>query len=66
MRSAPDPFHSSARRHGVNDLDIQHAVEHSLAIEDIGEDQTDGLSSARIERATCSNWSSSSTSAARS
>ena len=31
-------IHSSARRHGVNDLDIQHAVEHSLAIEDIGED----------------------------
>lgn len=31
-------IHSSARRHGVDDLDIQHAVEHSLAIEDIGED----------------------------
>jgi len=31
-------IHSSARRHGVNDLDIQHAVEHALAIEDIGED----------------------------
>ncbi len=31
-------IHSSARRHGVKDLDIQHAVEHSLAIEDIGED----------------------------
>ena len=31
-------IHSSARRHGANDLDIQHAVEHSLAIEDIGED----------------------------
>jgi hypothetical protein len=31
-------IHSSARRHGVNDLDIQHAVDHSLAIEDIGED----------------------------
>ena len=29
---------SSAGRHGVDDLDIQHAVEHSLAIEDIGED----------------------------
>jgi hypothetical protein len=31
-------IHPSARRHGVDDLDIQHAVEHSLAIEDIGED----------------------------
>ena len=31
-------IHSSARRHGVDDLDIQHAVAHSLAIEDIGED----------------------------
>jgi len=31
-------IHSSARRHGVDDLDIQHAVEYSLAIEDIGED----------------------------
>ncbi len=31
-------IHSSARRHGVDELDIQHAVAHSLAIEDIGED----------------------------
>lgn len=31
-------IHSSARRHGVDDLDIHHAVAHSLAIEDIGED----------------------------
>ena len=31
-------IHSSAHRHGVNDLDILHAVAHSLAIEDIGED----------------------------
>lgn len=31
-------IHSSARRHGVDDLDIQHAVAHALAIEDIGED----------------------------
>lgn len=31
-------IHSSARRDGVDDLDNQHAVAHSLAIEDIGED----------------------------
>ncbi len=31
-------IHSSARRHGVDDLDIHHAVAHSMAIEDIGED----------------------------
>jgi predicted protein tyrosine phosphatase len=31
-------IHSAARRHCVSDLDIQHAVEHSLAMEDIGED----------------------------
>lgn len=31
-------IHSSARRHGVNGLDIQGAVEYSLAVEDIGED----------------------------
>lgn len=30
-------IHSSARRHGVDDLDIRHAVTHSLAIEDVGE-----------------------------
>lgn len=34
----PWDIHSSARRHDVDDLDIQHAVAHSLAIEDIGED----------------------------
>jgi hypothetical protein len=31
-------IHPSARRHGVDDLDIRHAVTHSLAIEDIDED----------------------------
>lgn len=29
---------SSARRHGVDDSDVTHAVEHSLAVEDAGED----------------------------
>jgi hypothetical protein len=38
VRYSRAEIHSSARRHGVNDLDIRHAVEHSLAFEDIGED----------------------------
>ena len=42
------------------------ALSTALAFEDIGEDQTGGLSSARIKRATCSNSSSWSTSAVRS
>lgn len=30
--------HASARRHGVADEDALHAVEHSLAVEDLGDD----------------------------
>ncbi len=30
--------HPSARKHGVADGDIRHAVDHALAIEDAGED----------------------------
>lgn len=30
--------HPSARKHGVVDEDIRHAVDHALAIEDAGED----------------------------
>lgn len=30
--------HRSARKHGVADEDILHAIDHALAIEDIGED----------------------------
>ncbi|HEY4094781.1 MAG TPA: hypothetical protein VGM33_04695 [Baekduia sp.] len=30
--------HKSARKHGVADEDILHAIDHALAIEDIGED----------------------------
>lgn len=30
--------HDSARRHGVADADIRHAIDHALAIEDAGED----------------------------
>lgn len=30
--------HPSARRHGVADEDIRHAIDHVLAIEDAGED----------------------------
>jgi len=31
-------IHSSALRHGVEDEDILHAIDHALAIEDAGED----------------------------
>lgn len=31
-------IHDSARRHGVADKDILHAVDHALAFEDAGED----------------------------
>lgn len=31
-------IHDSARRHGVADEDILHAIDHALAIEDAGED----------------------------
>ena len=30
--------HESARRHGVGDEDIHHAIDYALAIEDAGED----------------------------
>ncbi len=31
-------FHEAARKHGVADPDIAHAIDHALAIEDAGED----------------------------
>lgn len=31
-------IHESARKHGVADKDILHAIDHALAIEDAGED----------------------------
>jgi hypothetical protein len=31
-------IHASARKHGVADDDIRHAVDHALVIEDTGED----------------------------
>jgi uncharacterized DUF497 family protein len=31
-------IHESARKHGVVDEDIDHAIDHALAIEDAGED----------------------------
>lgn len=31
-------IHGSARKHGVADEDILHAIDHALVIEDIGED----------------------------
>ncbi len=31
-------IHASARKHGVAELDLLHAIDHALAIEDAGED----------------------------
>jgi uncharacterized DUF497 family protein len=31
-------IHESARKHGVADEDVNHAIDHALAIEDAGED----------------------------
>ena len=31
-------IHSSARRHGIADEDMRHAVDNAMAIEDLGED----------------------------
>jgi hypothetical protein len=31
-------IHSAARRHGIADDDMLHAVEHALAVEDLGDD----------------------------
>ena len=31
-------IHRSARKHGVDDEDIQHAIDHALLIEDAGDD----------------------------
>jgi hypothetical protein len=31
-------IHPSARRHGIVDDDILHAIEHSIVVEDLGED----------------------------
>jgi uncharacterized DUF497 family protein len=31
-------IHSSARKHGVEDVDIHYVIDHALVIEDAGED----------------------------
>jgi hypothetical protein len=31
-------IHASARKHGIADEDIRHAIDHGLAIEDAGEE----------------------------
>lgn len=31
-------IHSSARRHSIPDDDILHAIEHSMVVDDLGED----------------------------
>jgi hypothetical protein len=29
-------IHPAARRHGISDVDIEHAVKHAIAIDDLG------------------------------
>jgi hypothetical protein len=53
-------IHSSAHRHGIADDDILHAIEHSMVVDDIGEDPTGGWSSAPTAPPTSSKSSSSS------
>ena len=31
-------IHPSARRHGIADSDILHAIDHSIVVDDVGED----------------------------
>lgn len=31
-------IHPSARRHGITDEDILHAIEHSMLVDDLGDD----------------------------
>ena len=31
-------IHPSARRHGITDEDMLHAIEHSMVVDDLGED----------------------------
>jgi len=50
-------IHDSARKHGVADEDIDHAINHALAIEDAGEDPDRWLVIGPIGLATCSRWS---------
>lgn len=38
QRPTSTEIHLSARRHGVADGDLVHAIEHALAVEDVGED----------------------------
>lgn len=47
-------IHSSARRHGVADHDMLHAVADALVVEDVGEDPDRWLVIGPIGRATCS------------
>jgi hypothetical protein len=52
-------IHDSARKHGVVDKDIHHAIDHALAIEDAGEDPDRWLvigPSGLIVQAICWRW----------
>jgi hypothetical protein len=46
-------IHESARKHGVADPDIVHAIDHPLALEDAGEDPDRWLLIGPDTRATC-------------
>ncbi|MDP9069368.1 MAG: hypothetical protein M3N53_13625 [Actinomycetota bacterium] len=46
----------SSRRHGIDDEDMQHGVEHALVIEEIGDDPLRFLVLVRIERGICWSW----------
>jgi hypothetical protein len=52
--------HPSARRHGIGDDDILHAVEFSVVVDDVGEILTGGWSSDPTAPGTCSRSSCSS------
>ena len=56
-------IYESARKHGIDDDDIVHAVDHALAVYDIGEDDDEPIRSLRLDptgqacsRSSC--WSS--------
>jgi hypothetical protein len=49
-------IHDSARKHGVVDEDIHHAIVHALAIEDAGEDPDRWLVIGLIAPAICWRW----------
>jgi hypothetical protein len=51
-------IHESARRHGVADEDIQHALAHAVTWVELGDDPWRYLLAGTDRSGTCSNWSS--------